>query len=207
MVRGSTQLILLYTRASLALESFTLFCNTFACQEIDVKVAQLKDLPRVLEKITLRSEGLPWDILRARLSCKTCSDIVRILATVQRMKIPLVGIVNRFAAPRQGRTDASLYLAFPKFPGSVAEVQIIHQALYFKQRDDVVQDAYQLTASCKACLSYRSSWIDPSRQLHRLARGCDRSCEPHVPRDSNTSAPMWHSNIHDHFSVICSASK
>jgi hypothetical protein len=43
----------------MVLESFNLFCNMFACQDIDVKVAQLKDLPRVLVKITLRSEGLP----------------------------------------------------------------------------------------------------------------------------------------------------
>jgi len=104
--------------------------------------AALKGATRICEKVAMRGE-IPWDVVRAQIVVMSMKDLADVLEELlSREDFAVAEANDRFASPKNGWADVSLYLTFPAFPGVVAELQLVHHALLFVREDLRAHAAY-----------------------------------------------------------------
>lgn len=113
---------------------------------VQVNLAPLKGLFRVLEKVVMRPDaGVPWDIIRGQLVCKTMGEIEKVLTLMAAHKdTRFLGVNNRFARPARGWADVGIYLIFDieDCDTAVCEVQIVHENMMLVREQMGAHDSY-----------------------------------------------------------------
>lgn len=109
-------------------------------------LAPLKGFLRVAEKIAMRPDGgVPWDICRAQVECDTMQALTKALTIIiSHPMVKTYAINDRFANPKGGWCDISLYLGFdsPECGQVVAEVQLVHYKMMKVREEFGGHDAY-----------------------------------------------------------------
>jgi len=109
-------------------------------------IPEVKSIWRVLEKLVLRPDtGIPWDIVRAQVSCanmrelKTAFDLL-----MEDPAVQIVQVNDRFANPKGGWADCSVYFCFPnaEFADVIAEVQFCHVNMLLVRQNMGANQAY-----------------------------------------------------------------
>eukprot|EP00746_Dinoflagellata_sp_MGD_P148754 gnl/MRDRNA2_/MRDRNA2_80918_c0_seq1.p1 gnl/MRDRNA2_/MRDRNA2_80918_c0~~gnl/MRDRNA2_/MRDRNA2_80918_c0_seq1.p1 ORF type:complete len:650 (-),score=119.96 gnl/MRDRNA2_/MRDRNA2_80918_c0_seq1:302-2167(-) len=99
----------------------------------EIRIAALKHPFRVLEKEVLRpGQGVPWDIVRGQVVCKSMSEIISVLRKLFSCEgMILFRLNDRFGSPQNGWADCAVYVAStdPRFKCCVGEIQIVHNSL------------------------------------------------------------------------------
>jgi len=109
-------------------------------------IAPLKGFLRVAEKLAMRpTSGVPWDIVRAQVECEEMQPLSRALALItQNPMVRIHAINDRFARPKAGWCDVSLYFSFddPECGQVCAEVQLVHYKMMKVREEFGAHDAY-----------------------------------------------------------------
>merc|ERR1711904_385492 len=107
---------------------------------VETLLADLKGLPRVIEKMVMRPKsGLPWDLVRAQVFCKTMSQIAKTARIIVK-GAKVVGLNDRFKNPTPcGWSDVAIYLQIGSI---VVEVQLLHDKMKAARKDMGADEAY-----------------------------------------------------------------
>jgi len=107
---------------------------------VDTLLADLKGLPRVIEKMVMRPKsGLPWDLVRAQVFCKTMFQINQSARVIVK-GAKVVELSDRFKKPTpNGWSDVAIYLQIGPI---VAEVQLLHDKMRTARQQMGADEAY-----------------------------------------------------------------
>jgi len=89
--------------------------------------------------------GVPWDIVRAQVECEEMQPLSKaLILIIQHPMVRVHGINDRFARPRGGWADVSLYFSFddPECGQVVCELQLVHYKMMKVREEFGAHDAY-----------------------------------------------------------------
>jgi hypothetical protein len=127
--------------------------------KVEVNLAPLKGLFRVLEKVCMRpASGVPWDILRGQLVCETMGQVIQVLKLMAANEdVRFLGVNDRFARPAKGWADVGLYVVFVGCDTVVCEVQVVHRKMMLVREQMGAHDSYDNSRLAAELLRMRKS--------------------------------------------------